>query len=240
MGTLEKQSGLDRLNDKNRSIFSWLVRPLVLLLWPHRSNWLVKNLANIISTLRLPLSLLVVGLMVYPGYEESQTGRLYTGLALMLALLISDGIDGALARGLMCVSRYGKAIDPLADKVFYLSGALTLVVGAYSVIQNEVLYAMLVVLVPAAYFETRLVMIAVATDRECQKRQTAEPTGANSWGKTKFGVQAGAVFIGLGLPWPTLGFTLAMSLIALSLPLAHFSLRGHQLDLEAIRLKPVI
>ena len=240
MENLREQSAIVSLTDKNRSFFSWLVRPLVLVLWPRRSSWVVRNLANIISTLRLPLSLAVVATLVYPGYEDNQSSRLYIGLGLMLILLISDGIDGALARGLMCVSRYGKAIDPLADKVFYLSGAATLVLGAHSIIQNEVVYGMLIVLLPALYFEMRLVMIAITTERECQIRQAAEPVGANNWGKTKFGLQALAVFIGLGLPWPTLGFSLAMSLVALSLPLAHFSLRGHQLDLEAIRLKPLI
>jgi phosphatidylglycerophosphate synthase len=210
------------LNSANRSVFSWIVRPAVIILYPRRNAWWVKNLANIISTTRLPVSLAVVCYQVYPGYVARDYHRLYVGLAVMLVLLLSDGVDGALARGLLAVSRYGKAIDPLADKVFYLSS----------------LIAMLILLIPALYYELRLVITALVTEKVCRKRQTVEPVGANTWGKTKFGLQALAIFLGLGLPWPTLGFSCAMILVAVSLPLAHLSLRGHQIDLESIRLKP--
>jgi hypothetical protein len=50
-------------------------------------------------------------------------------------------------------------------------------------------------------------------------------------------VQAASGFVGFGIPWQTAGFSLSMCLVVLSLPLAHMSLRGHQLDLEAIKAK---
>lgn len=231
---------LNSVNDVNRSFFSWLVRPIVLALWPRRETWLVKNLANIISTLRLLVSLATIVFLVYPAYVNQNDARLYASLALMLVLLLTDGIDGALARGLDCVSRYGKAIDPLADKVFYLASVVAAVLGAWHLIEHQVLFAMVAILLPALYYELRLVAIAVSTEHECRRREATEPVGANTWGKTKFGIQGLAVFVIFGLPWPILGFCLAMSLMALTLPLAHLSLRGHQLDLEAIRLKPMI
>jgi phosphatidylglycerophosphate synthase len=156
----------------------------------------------------------------------------------MLVLLLSDGVDGALARGLLAVSRYGKAIDPLADKVFYLSSLIALLLGSKALVHQQAVIAMLILLIPALYYELRLVITALVTEKVCRKRQTVEPVGANTWGKTKFGLQALAIFLGLGLPWPTLGFSCAMILVAVSLPLAHLSLRGHQIDLESIRLKP--
>jgi hypothetical protein len=92
----------------------------------------------------------------------------------------------------------------------------------------------------AIYYELRLVMIAIVTDRECRIRHSAEPVGANMWGKAKFALQAAAGIAGFGLPWSNAGFALAMCLVVLALPMAHMRLRGHQLDLEAIRTKPII
>jgi len=225
------------LNSANRSVFAWAVRPVVIMLYPRRNAWWVKNLANIISTIRLPVSLAVVCYEVYPGYIARDYQKLYVGLAMMLVLLLSDGLDGALARGLLAVSRYGKAIDPLADKVFYLSSLIALLLGSRTLVNSQLTIAMLTLLVPVLYYEIRLVIVALVTEKECRKRQTVEPVGANTWGKTKFGLQAMAIFLGLGLPWPTLGFSCTMILVAVSLPLAHLSLRGHQIDLESIRLK---
>lgn len=228
---------LGSLNNANRSFFGWLVRPLVVTLYPRRESWWVKNLANIVSTLRLPVSVAVVVYLVYPAYMARDYQKLYIGLGLMTLLLLSDGVDGALARGLLSVSRYGKAVDPLADKVFYLSSLIALLLGAKTLVHTQAIVAMLFLLAPALYYELRLVIVALVTEKECRKKQTVEPVGANTWGKTKFGLQALAIFLGLGLPWPTLGFSCCMILVAVSLPLAHLSLRGHQIDLESIRAK---
>lgn len=238
MSKLMSKISLGSLNNANRSFFGWLVRPLVVTLYPRRESWWVKNLANMISTIRLPVSVAVVAGIVYPAYINREYQNLYIGLGLMLLLLLSDGVDGALARGLLCVSRYGKAVDPLADKVFYLSSLAALLVGSRYLVHRQAVVAMILLMAPALYYELRLVIIAVVTEKECRKRHTAEPVGANTWGKTKFGLQALAIFLGLGLPWPTLGYSCCMMLVAVSLPLAHFSLRGHQIDLESIRLKP--
>jgi CDP-diacylglycerol--glycerol-3-phosphate 3-phosphatidyltransferase len=238
MSELSVNDKLTSLNNINRSFFGLIVRPLVIFLWPRRTNWFVRNLANAISTFRLFASVAAVLLVVYPAYVNQQHTRLAIGLAAMLVLLLSDGIDGAIARNLDTVSNYGKAIDPLADKVFYLSAMAAACIGAKQLIHEQLLLSMLVVMLPALYYEFRLVAVAVITERECLKRNMAEPTGANTWGKSKFGIQAIAVFAVFGLPWPTLAFSIAISLVTLSLPFAHLSLRGHQLDLEAIRIKP--
>lgn len=231
---------VDSVTSGARNFFEWLVNPAVIMLWPRRNAWVVRNLANIISTLRLPVSVAVVVSWVYPAYVSRDLGSLYASLLVMFVILMSDGIDGALARGLDAVSRYGKAVDPLADKVFYIAMTACLVIGGWQIVPQEVAVVMVVFMVPAVYYELRLVAIAIATDRECRKRDAAEPVGANMWGKAKFVLQATAGFVGFGLPWVSAGFTAAMGLIVLALPLAHMSLRGHQVDLEAIRLKPLI
>ena len=184
MPKLTAKTYLGSVNDMNRSFFSWLTRPLVVTLFPKKDSWWVKNLANIISTLRLPVSIAVVAFVAYPSYINRNTGSLYVGLALMLVLLLSDGIDGALARGLLSVSRYGKAVDPLADKVFYLSSFIAVLFGARHMVHQQIALAVLLLLIPALYYELRLVIIAVITERECRNRHAAEPVGANLWGKS--------------------------------------------------------
>lgn len=234
------KSSVSGVNNYSRSGFEVLAKPAVKILKPHTNWWVVRNLANIISTVRLPLSLIVVVGWVYPAYINRQMQNLYIALGAMLILLLSDGFDGALARGLNVVSRYGKAVDPVADKVFYIAMTTCLLVGATKLVPQEIVIVMAVCMVFAFYYEVRLVMIAITTDKECRIRHSAEPVGANMWGKAKFALQASAGFAGFGLPWATAGFSLAMCLVVLSLPMAHMSLRGHQLDLEAIKAKPVI
>jgi phosphatidylglycerophosphate synthase len=225
------------VNNCSRFSFVLLSRPVVKILYPHRNKWLVRNLANIISTVRLPLSLFVVVAIIYPGYVNQDAKNLYIGLAAMLIVLLSDGFDGALARGLDTVSRYGKAVDPVADKVLYVSMILCLLYGGWQVVNRELVIIMSLCITVAVYYEVRLVAIAIITDRECRLHNSAEPAGANMWGKAKFAVQAASGFVGFGIPWQTAGFSLSMCLVVLSLPLAHMSLRGHQLDLEAIKAK---
>lgn len=232
------KSSVSNANKLSSSAFKLVAKPVVKLLLPYNDRWIVRNLANIISTLRLPLSLLLIFGMVYPAYVNQQKQDLYLALGLMLIVLLSDGFDGALARGLAAESRYGKAVDPVADKVFYVSSIVCLLLGAWNLVPREIVVVMLICIIAAVYFEIRLIMIAIATDNECRKRNTAEPVGANMWGKAKFFLQATAGFMGFGIPWVLAGFALAMCFVVLSLPMAYMSLRGHQLDLDAIKAKP--
>lgn len=46
--------------------------------------------------------------------------NLYVRLSVIAAAMITDAIDGYLARRYKCVSRFGAALDPLMDKFFVL------------------------------------------------------------------------------------------------------------------------
>jgi len=81
-----------------------------------RPRW-IKNLPNLISALRLILSPYVL-IFAFKGEANHS-------LFLFVALLISDAIDGTLARIFKAESRLGKMLDPLADKVLLLSGLLS-------------------------------------------------------------------------------------------------------------------
>lgn len=66
------------------------------------------TLPNFITLLRLPLALAFL-----------QENAVIRALAILLAML-SDGLDGYIARRYGKISRFGTLIDPLADKLFVL------------------------------------------------------------------------------------------------------------------------
>lgn len=73
------------------------------------------TLPNIISFSRIPLALLFL--------QENPTWRLF---ALILAML-SDGLDGYLARSQSLSSKFGALLDPFADKFFVIFAAVILI-----------------------------------------------------------------------------------------------------------------
>ena len=74
------------------------------------------TLPNIITLLRFPLALAFL-----------QDNPFYRALAVLLAML-SDGLDGYIARRYGKISRFGTFIDPLADKIFVLTALGVLLV----------------------------------------------------------------------------------------------------------------
>ena len=66
------------------------------------------TIPNILSFIRIPLALVFL-----------QENPFYRALAIALALL-SDGLDGYLARRTNNVSRFGTLLDPFSDKFFVL------------------------------------------------------------------------------------------------------------------------
>jgi CDP-diacylglycerol--glycerol-3-phosphate 3-phosphatidyltransferase len=69
------------------------------------------SLANIITLARLPLLLLLVGLLFVPSFEV----RL-TGLALLIVLFLMDWFDGYVARLRNEVTELGAVLDIALDR----------------------------------------------------------------------------------------------------------------------------
>ena len=87
-------------------------------------------MANLITLLRILLTLPTVLAVV--------SGQLHVALVLFLAGVLTDLMDGVLARMNGDVTNLGKLLDPLADKVLVLSTLIALVqvdvVGSFPVV----------------------------------------------------------------------------------------------------------
>lgn len=79
------------------------------------------NLSNILSTLRIVLSLIIPPLLI----TDSLSMRVLGGVIFTIAAL-TDYWDGMLARRYGWITIYGKIIDPIADKMLTLGTFATL------------------------------------------------------------------------------------------------------------------
>lgn len=86
---------------------------------PTRSTF-VRNLPNVLTTLRLAAVPVFIGLVVM--YE----GASLAAGALFFAAAFTDFFDGFIARRLHVMSQYGKVVDPLADRLLVNSAVVLL------------------------------------------------------------------------------------------------------------------
>ncbi len=85
-----------------------------------RTSTYVRNLPNVLTTLRLLAVPVFIALMVV-----GEGATLAAGL-LFLAASFTDFFDGWLARRFRVMSQYGKVVDPLADRLLVNSAVLLL------------------------------------------------------------------------------------------------------------------
>lgn len=147
-----------------------------------------------------------------------------------IALIFSDGVDGEIARGLCTESRFGKAIDPLADKLLVVSIAIALVcelVAMYG------WWVMPLVLVTAgtAFHE---VLLATTGSKVgiISKRLNIQPKGSVTAGKVKFGFQGLAIILG----WLCLGVAGALiATFCLTIAL-HYSMQSRKAYIDQLNM----
>ena len=75
-----------------------------------------KQIPNILSVSRIILSPLVIFLYFYNSFVTS-----ILALIFLIALEITDALDGITARKFNLVSDLGKVLDPFADTVFHIT-----------------------------------------------------------------------------------------------------------------------
>jgi len=93
---------------------------------PLATGWRLHT-PNTLVGVRLALSIVVFYLLSQPGIAQNET-KLLAACACFVLAAITDTLDGILARKWNAITRFGRVMDPLADKVLVL-GSLILLAG---------------------------------------------------------------------------------------------------------------
>lgn len=219
----------DEMAQTSRDFFEALARPLVESIndrWPSNKPWAVRQLPNAISTFRIFAVIYVVIRLVK---AKTNTARWFW-VAVGCGVLATDGYDGAVARGTDSVTRVGKALDPVADKMFFALLGVGLAVSLHREGKLNVLLSIALGL--GVVHELQVMQVGLQVGARAQSLGV-EPTGAVTAGKVKFGLQALGV-LGGWLIWGRQGGWVATVLIFLALPFSRASLQHHQRELDRL------
>lgn len=97
---------------------------------------MLKQVPNILTFGRLVLTVLFLGILLYAPNAKDITPTFDAALTIFVIAGITDIIDGPIARKLNVTSKFGRMLDPLADKI--------LVCGAFicfAIIRQPALFA---------------------------------------------------------------------------------------------------
>ncbi len=90
---------------------------------PQKSRkWVIWNLPNGLTILRIMAIPVIVLLLFYPGKIAS-----FFASVIFLFAAITDGLDGYIARRQNIVTTLGKFLDPLADKLLVITSLIMLI-----------------------------------------------------------------------------------------------------------------
>jgi CDP-diacylglycerol--glycerol-3-phosphate 3-phosphatidyltransferase len=150
------------------------------------------NVANIVTVVRILLAPVFIWLLVADKYgaDDHEFGLLrYLAAGLFILAIVTDSVDGLLARRQNLVTDFGKILDPIADKVL-IGGALV----TLSILGELWWWVTIVILVRE--FGITAFRLAVVRDRVIP---------ASRGGKLKTTMQAVAISFYLVPVWLLLG-----------------------------------
>lgn len=202
----------------NRVFFAWLIEWPAKWLEPYSKNLAVRNIPNAISVWRCVMAVWVD----WQIYQATTAAERWLSLGIIVVLIASDGIDGALARRLKLESRFGAKADPFADKI--LIGGL--VIGLAFKFGDPLFAGLVLVLLVIELGNARAGYIGIRLAKELN--YPTEQAGSSIWGKLKFGGECLLVLLGwILLPFPVLALAISTILIMMVIQLAVKSLRGY-------------
>ncbi len=214
------------LVETSRIFFAWLIERPAKRLEPYKENVVVRNIPNAISVWRCVMAVWVD----WQIYQAPTAHERWLSLGIIVVLIASDGIDGALARRLKLESRFGAMADPFADKI--LIGGL-LIGLAFKF--GAPLFAGLVLLL--LVIELGNALAGYIGSRLAKQLDKPERAGSSTWGKLKFGDECLLVLLGWTLlPYPELALAISTFLIIMVIPLAVKSLRGYILMIKVAQV----
>ena len=102
----------------------------------------MKNLPNILSIIRI----IIVPIFLVFVLTSFCEFNLYIAFALFTIGAITDFLDGFIARKYNLVSTIGKFLDPIADKILFLSGLIAMIFIQFTtqVLPNSLIYVSII------------------------------------------------------------------------------------------------
>ena len=101
------------------------------------------NLPNYITLLRIFLVPFFFGFLVY--YNESQPHFRLVALLIFIVAVVTDAIDGSIARSFHKQTELGTFLDPFADKLLLLSGFLGIMLSTTFALKPPVWIVIIIV-----------------------------------------------------------------------------------------------
>ena len=87
----------------------------------------IMTLANAISISRIFLAIPLV--LIFEDIADGMTGKLWQAFALIIIIVLTDFLDGYVARKAGEITNFGKLIDPVADKVCMMVVLIYLIIS---------------------------------------------------------------------------------------------------------------
>jgi len=87
----------------------------------------IMTLANAISISRIFLAIPLV--LIFEDIADGMTGKLWQAFALIIVIVLTDFLDGYVARKAEEITNFGKLIDPVADKVCMMVVLIYLIIS---------------------------------------------------------------------------------------------------------------
>ena len=87
----------------------------------------IMTLANAISISRIFLTIPLV--LIFEDISNGMTGKLWQAFVLIIIIVLTDFIDGYVARKAEEITNFGKLIDPVADKICMMVVLIYLIIS---------------------------------------------------------------------------------------------------------------
>jgi CDP-diacylglycerol---glycerol-3-phosphate 3-phosphatidyltransferase len=134
---------------------------------------MLKSLPNILTLMRLVLTIVFLGMILYVRRAANLTTYVDLTFALFLVTSLTDVVDGHVARRFNATSKFGRMADPLADKVLVCGSFI-----CFAIIGEPTLFS----LPPASLAVIHWSVAGILIAREAYVtvlRQLAEARGIN-------------------------------------------------------------
>jgi len=220
------------LNAASRTFFRTTTKPVIKRYKqpdPSQYPWMERNLANLVTGFRIVCGLIVSYFLVV-AYDTLWI-LFWFGLAIIT--IMSDGVDGEIARGLQTESTLGKALDPLADKILLASLSIGLVIN-FTRTFGDIPQYFFVAVMGALFLE--ISVLITGTQVGIKSRALGQPPiGSNIYGKVKFAIQCLAMVLGWTIPDRSTACLVATALLVVAMLFSLMSNRGYRRELYKLQ-----